>query len=146
MGEEEMKAHFMDHVYGVILSGGAGTRLWPLSRELSPKQILHLFGTDSLIRQTITRLTKWIPEDHIFIVTGKRLFEEIRNHLLTEFPPCKNLQYILEPAARNTAPAIALAAWNIVQKDPEAILGVFPSDHYIANDQPLLDAWRKQRK
>jgi len=138
-----MKAHIADHVYGVILSGGAGTRLWPLSRELSPKQILHLFGTDSLIRQTITRLTKRIQEDHIFIVTGERLFEEIRNHLLTEFPPCKNVQYILEPAARNTAPAIALAAWNIMQKDPEAVLGVFPSDHYITDDQPLLDALEK---
>jgi mannose-1-phosphate guanylyltransferase/mannose-6-phosphate isomerase len=138
-----MESQFTDHVYGVILSGGAGTRLWPLSRELSPKQILHLFGTDSLIRQTITRLTKRIPEDHIFIVTGERLFEEIRNHLLTGFPPCKNVQYILEPAARNTAPAVALAAWNIMQKDPEAILGVFPSDHYITDDQPLLDALEK---
>ncbi len=143
MEGKEMEAHIKDHVYGVILSGGAGTRLWPLSRELSPKQILHLFGTDSLIRQTITRLTKRIPEDHIFIVTGERLFEEIRNHLLTEFPPCKNVQYILEPAARNTAPAIALAAWDIMQKDPEAILGVFPSDHYITDDQPLLDALEK---
>jgi len=130
----------LEHFYGVILGGGAGTRLWPLSRELSPKQILHLFGQDSLIRQTIYRLQKLIPEDRISIVTGERLYEEIRNHLLAEYPPLKEVRFILESAPRNTAPAVALAAWQLARHDEQAILGVFPSDHFIAPDEPLLEA------
>ncbi|MCX5975391.1 MAG: mannose-1-phosphate guanylyltransferase/mannose-6-phosphate isomerase [Coprothermobacterota bacterium] len=141
--EDDLQGDPFGHFYAIILSGGAGTRLWPLSRELSPKQILHLFGADSLIRQTIARLTKLVKEERIHIVTGQRLFDEIRNHLLTEFPPCRKVQYILEPAARNTAPAVALAAWQIAKQDPKAILGVFPSDHFITDDQPLLDAVRQ---
>ncbi len=130
----------LDHLFAVILGGGAGTRLWPLSRELSPKQLLKLFGTDSLIRKTVLRLKKLIPEENVFIVTSERLLDEIRNHLLSEYPPLKKIQYIIEPAARNTGPAVLLAAWELFKKDKDSILGVFPSDHYIENDEALIEA------
>lgn len=135
-----MEGNNLEHLFGVILGGGAGTRLWPLSRELSPKQLLKLFGTDSLIRKTVLRLKKLIPEESVFIVTSERLLDEIRNHLLSEYPPLKDIQYIIEPAARNTAPAVLLATWEILKKDKDAVLGVFPSDHYIENDDALLEA------
>lgn len=125
------------------MGGGAGTRLWPLSRELSPKQLLKLFGTDSLIRRTVLRLKKLIPEEKIYIVTSNRLFDEIRNHLLSSYPQLKQVNYIIEPAARNTAPAVLLAAWELLKKDKDAVLGVFPSDHYIENDEALIEAVKR---
>lgn len=132
----------MDNFYGIILAGGAGTRLWPLSRELSPKQLLELFGTDSLIKRTVNRLTKLVPEDHVVILTSERLFDEIRNHLLSGKPSYRGVRYLLEPAARNTAPAVLFAAWRIAKEDPDAVIGVFPSDHYIERDDALLAAVR----
>lgn len=136
----------LENFYGVVLAGGAGTRLWPLSRELTPKQLLKLFGADSLIRKTILRIKRVVPEEKIYLVTSRQLFDEIRNHLLSEYPPLKNVNYILEPLPRNTAPAIILSAREISRKDPEAIIGVFPSDHYIENDEVLIEAIYKALK
>jgi mannose-1-phosphate guanylyltransferase/mannose-6-phosphate isomerase len=130
----------LENFYGVVLAGGAGTRLWPLSRELTPKQLLRLFGADSLIRKTILRIKRIVPEERIFLVTSRQLLDEIRNHLLAEYPPLRNVNYIIEPLPRNTAPAIILAAWEIIKKNPNSVLGVFPSDHYIENDDALLEA------
>lgn len=124
----------------MILGGGAGTRLWPLSRELSPKQLLKLFGTDSLIQQTINRLLRIVPEEKIYIVTSGRLLDEIRNHLVSSFPARKKVRYIVEPAPRNTAPAVLLAAYRLHRQDENAVLGVFPSDHYIEKDDALIEA------
>ncbi|MCX7831431.1 MAG: mannose-1-phosphate guanylyltransferase/mannose-6-phosphate isomerase [Actinobacteria bacterium] len=135
---EERKS--IENFYAVVLAGGAGTRLWPLSRELTPKQLLKLFGADSLIRKTVSRLKRIIPEERVYIVTSKSLFDEIRNHLLSEYPPLKKLGYILEPLPKNTAPAVILAAWEIKKIDNQAVIGVFPSDHYIEDDEALVES------
>lgn len=112
----------------VILSGGAGTRLWPLSRELYPKQLLALASERSLLQNTLSRVTGAgfgapaivCNEDHRFIIA-----EQMRQMEL----PARHV--ILEPAARNTAPAVAAAAVLLMRDDPDALLLVLPSDHVI---------------
>lgn len=126
--------------YGVILAGGTGTRFWPLSRELNPKQTLKLFGAESLIEQCIKRLLPIASEEKIVIVTGAKLRDEIRNHLVSAKPPLKGVKYLVEPLARNTAAAIGLAATYLFKLDPSAILGVFPSDHTIKDKTNFLKA------
>ncbi len=119
------------HAYGLVLAGGSGMRFWPLSRELSPKQLLTVFGSESLIRQAISRLEARIPANRINLITNERLAEELRNHLLGSDESYNKIHYIVEPVGRNTGPAIALAAASLLRKDPQAILIVFPSDHVV---------------
>lgn len=134
--EHKGKSNF----FGVILAGGSGTRFWPLSRELSPKQILKFFGTESLIRQCIARLLPIVAEEKIVIVAGGKLQDELRSHLISGKQPFKKVKYIIEPLARNTAAAIGLAATYLSKMDPSAVLGVFPSDHIIKNRSVFLEA------
>lgn len=125
-------------IYGVILAGGSGTRFWPLSREMSPKQLLRVFGTESLIWQTVKRLLPLIPQEHVYIVTNNKLADEIRTSLITEKEPFKNVGYLIEPQAKNTAPAIGLAAAYLSSINPEAIMVVLPSDHLIGDPTEFL--------
>lgn len=123
----------MSNVFAVILAGGSGQRFWPLSRELNPKQLLSMFGTESLIAQAVHRVLPFVSEDsNIAIATNERLFDELRNHLIAQ--PDRHLhgvRYIQEPLPRNTAPAIALAAATFAAQDPDAIMVVLPSDHLL---------------
>src|SRR5690606_2006742 len=116
----------------VILSGGSGTRLWPLSREAYPKQFLSLVSDNSLLAETINRLKALGPtaspivvsnEEHRFIIaaTLQQCFSEPEGEIL------------LEPVGRNTAPAIALAALQALDREPGAVLLVLPSDHVVKN-------------
>ena len=118
-------------LHAVILAGGSGTRFWPLSREQAPKQLLSVFGNDSLIVGTLERAKEVIGEDgHIHIVVSESLFDELRNHLLSHKEwRSASINYIREPAARNTAPALALAAAMIAHQDPDATIIMLPSDH-----------------
>ncbi|HEY4555299.1 MAG TPA: mannose-1-phosphate guanylyltransferase/mannose-6-phosphate isomerase [Lysobacter sp.] len=122
----------------VVLSGGSGTRLWPLSRKNQPKQFLPLVGQRSLFEETLLRVSK-LPgvsapvtvcsEDHRFMV-GEQL----------QAVGVENGGILLEPAARNTAPAIALAALHALSRDPEATLLVLPADHLIENEIAFREA------
>ncbi|MCL2324771.1 MAG: sugar phosphate nucleotidyltransferase, partial [Actinomycetia bacterium] len=121
-------------LHAVILAGGSGTRFWPLSRELSPKQMLAVFGERSLICGTIERARRVIGADGppIHIVVGATLHDEIRNHLLAQ-PTLAGvvLDYLVEPCARNTAPALALAAACVEASDPEGVVMMLPSDQIV---------------
>jgi len=125
-------------LYGVILAGGAGTRFWPLSREMSPKQLLRVFGTESLIWQTIKRLLPLIPQEQIYMVSNSKLASEIRTNLITGKEPFDKVGYLVEPEARNTAPAIGLAAVYLANMNPDAVMAILPSDHIINNQDEFL--------
>jgi mannose-1-phosphate guanylyltransferase/mannose-6-phosphate isomerase len=130
-------------LYAAILAGGSGQRFWPLSRELNPKQLLSVFGTESLIAQAVHRILPFTASGPagVRIVTNERLFDELRNHLTAQDDVAlHNLEYLLEPAARNTAPAIALAAATVEAEDPAAIMVVLPSDHLLEDTQVWADA------
>lgn len=115
--------------YAIILAGGGGTRLWPSSRASRPKQFLALGGQDSLLARTARRMEK-ICRGQIFVVTAADQVELVR----TELPELPADHIIAEPAARNTAPAIGLAAALIAARDPGATLAVVPADHHIGDD------------
>src|SRR5689334_708137 len=118
----------MPHAYGVILAGGRGTRFWPRSRRRHAKQVLAIFGQRSLIQSTVDRLAPLIPPERIWVLTNEHLREEI----VRQLPAIPPRQILAEPAQRNTAPAIGLAAHILQSLDRNAVMGVFPSDHVIA--------------
>src|SRR5512139_116805 len=127
------------HLYACILAGGSGQRFWPLSRELNPKQLLSMFGTESLIAQAVHRILPMTEGgESVLIVTNERLFDELRNHLTAQpDPELHRVRYLKEPIARNTAPAIALAAATLLAEDPDAVMVVLPSDHLLEDG----DVW-----
>lgn len=125
------------HLHASVLAGGSGQRFWPLSRELNPKQLLSMFGTESLIAQAIHRILPFVESgEKVRIVTNERLFDELRNHLTAQ-PDAElhKVRYLKEPVARNTAPAIALAAATVLAEDPDGVLIVLPSDHLLEDGQ-----------
>lgn len=127
-----------NNLYGAILAGGSGTRFWPLSREMTPKQLLKVFGAESLIWQTIKRLLPLIPQEQIFVVANNKLAGEIRTSLMTEKEPFKEVGYLVEPLARNTAPAIGMSAAYLQSINPDAVMAVLPSDHLLGNPEQFL--------
>jgi mannose-1-phosphate guanylyltransferase / mannose-6-phosphate isomerase len=131
----------MNSSYAVILSGGSGTRLWPLSRSLRPKQLLCLNGEQSLLQQTAQRLLQHVEPANLLTVTHQDHEFEVKGQL-AELSPDLVLGVLAEPIARNTLPAIAWAAHEVFKRDPDAIVGVFPSDHAIGDDDVFLAAWK----
>src|SRR3989338_2234778 len=129
------------HLYAVILAGGSGTRFWPLSRAKKPKQFLKILGKNSLLQDTIARITPLIAPAHIFIVSNKIHIKELKSQIKPFRIPSKNI--LLEPQARNTAPAICWAASQIHKMDPQATLAVLPSDHLILNKAAFLQSLRE---
>ncbi len=120
----------------VILAGGSGTRFWPRSRRARAKQVLALDGERTMIQQTMDRLTSpgqpapLATPEHVWVITNTRLSPAVCTQL--DCVPAR--QVICEPAARNTAPAAGLAAFLIERTAPEAVLGIFPADHVITDE------------
>jgi len=119
-------------IYAILLAGGTGTRLWPVSRQLYPKQLVKFIGDDSLVQSTIKRLTPVLDLEHVRIVCGEQHFHETARHLegIGLSPEGK---IITEPAGRNTAAAILLAVLHTRVEQDDAVLCVFPADHVISD-------------
>lgn len=115
-------------MYGVIMAGGGGTRFWPLSRANTPKQFLNITGEDTMINDTIKRIKSIVPTDKIIIVTNK-IQKKMLSKVIQEDIPEANV--LTEPVGRNTAACIGYAAMVIKKRCGDAVMGVFPSDHYI---------------
>jgi len=134
------------NIFGVILAGGSGSRLWPLSREMYPKQLLKLTGENSLFQSTFLRLTDVIPAKNIITITNDMHLPEIKVQL-EELDKKEEYKAIGEPAGRNTAPAIGLAALliqnNFAEKNSDPVIFVTPSDHLIQNNEAFLNAVRE---
>ena len=118
------------HHYGLILAGGRGTRFWPLSRRRTAKQVLKVMGERSLIQGTVDRLAPVIPPERIWILTN----DHLRDVIVRQLPEVPRRQVLAEPAQRNTAPAIGLAAQILQSLDPDAVMGVFPADHVVKHE------------
>jgi mannose-1-phosphate guanylyltransferase len=117
--------------YAVIMAGGSGTRFWPLSRRMRPKQFLSIGTEESLMQETVKRLIPLVPMENIRIVAGKHHVAAITEHL----PNLTADALLIEPCARNTAPCVGLAAIHIAHKNPDAVMAVLPSDHHISDTQ-----------
>ena len=120
-----------NNFFPVILAGGRGTRFWPLSRRKRAKQMLALDGDRTMIQQTVDRLLPLADAQRFWIVTNG----DLRDGIGRQLPKLAKKQIIAEPVGRNTAPAIGLAAFILQRSDPDAVIGLFPSDHVVANEK-----------
>ncbi|HEX7155436.1 MAG TPA: mannose-1-phosphate guanylyltransferase [Thermoanaerobaculia bacterium] len=119
----------------VILAGGAGTRLRPLSSDDNPKQFLRLFDGQSLLERTYDRLARLLPPERIFVSTNERYRDKSREHLPAI--PAENV--LTEPSRRNTAPAIALCSFSIAERfGDDCTMAFLPSDHFIGNEAEFV--------
>jgi mannose-1-phosphate guanylyltransferase len=120
----------LDHTYAVIMAGGVGTRLWPLSRRNKPKQMLPLLEEhQTLFQTTVKRLEGLLTPDRVYVVTVAAQAEGLRQ----QSPEIPAENFLIEPAPRGTASVIGLAAQVLRERDPEAVMAVLPSDHFIRN-------------
>ena len=130
----------------VILAGGSGTRFWPYSRKDNPKQLLNIIGDKTMLQITIDRLRKLKSTSEIYIITKQELYEPILKSI--KYINAENI--IVEPSAKNTAPAIALVAQKIFMNNKNAVMGVFPADHLIVGhnhfEKSLDSAYRLVKK
>lgn len=130
-------------MFGIILAGGSGSRLWPLSRELYPKQLLNINSDKSLLQSTFERLANFMPAENIVSITNTKHSSDVRRQLeeLAE-----NVRVLSEPLAKNTAPAIALATKFIQHEGEDPVILVVPSDHLIKNDKKFIETVKKGEK
>lgn len=117
------------HAYAVIMAGGGGTRLWPLSRREKPKQLLPLIGQETLFQSTVKRLEGLFPPERILVVTVEDQAQEMKG----QAPELPDENYLIEPAPRGTASVVGLAAMALQKRDPDASMAILPSDHFIRN-------------
>lgn len=121
--------------FAILMAGGVGSRFWPVSTRKNPKQFRDLLGSgETLIQTTFNRLSKIVPTENIFILTN----EIYRDLVYEQLPMLKAEQVVLEPAMRNTAPAVLLAGLKIYKKNKDAVMLMAPSDHWIQNEEAFL--------
>ncbi len=130
--EKNYMADSSNNVYAILLAGGTGTRLWPVSRQLYPKQLVKFIGDDSLVQSTIKRLSPVLDPQNVRIVCGEQHFHETARHM-QDIGMQADGKIICEPSGRNTAPAILLAVLHTLVVEKDAVLCVLPADHVIGN-------------
>ena len=128
----------MEHLNAVILAGGSGTRLWPLSTPSFPKQFLPLPNGRSMIQESLARVEPLVSPEHAWVVTGRSMADLVHEHL----PPVPVSHILGEPVGRNTSAAIAWAAATIAREDPQAIMAVLTADHVIRKIEVFNQALR----
>jgi len=126
------------HHYGLILAGGRGTRFWPRSRKARAKQVLSFNGDRSLIQQTVDRLRPVLAPERIWVLTN----DHLRDEIVRQIPEVPAEQILAEPAQRNTAPCIGLAAQILQSIDSDSVMGVFPADHMISRPDRYIELLR----
>ena len=131
-----------ENLYCLVLAGGRGTRLWPLSRESMPKQFLRIGEDDSLLLGTLKRAARLVVPENIQVVLEEKQLSLIEQSLQsTDFS--EKIKVITEPVGRNTAPAILLGTLGIASQDEDAVIMVFPSDHMVEDDENFRDHVRR---
>lgn len=121
-----------NNYYAIVMAGGVGSRFWPVSTTDFPKQFHDMLGSgETLIQKTFSRLSKLIPTENILILTNERY----NGLVLEQLPMVKQEQVVLEPAMRNTAPCILYASLKIQKMNPNAVMVVAPSDHWIEDEE-----------
>lgn len=119
----------MNHTYAVVMAGGGGTRLWPISRKKHPKHILPLLGERTLFQSTLDRLDGLIPPERVYVVTTLEQAQELKSQ--ASHLPVEN--FLIEPLPRGTASVVGLAAAALLKRDPDSVMLVLPADHFIRN-------------
>ncbi|UCC89766.1 MAG: mannose-1-phosphate guanylyltransferase [Anaerolineales bacterium] len=117
----------MSHFYALIMAGGSGTRLWPLSRQSQPKQAIKLIDNRTMFQHAVDRLHALLPPERVMVVTASQYVDV----LASQVPDVPRENFIIEPMARGTAGAIGLAALHLNHRDPDAVMAVLTADHYI---------------
>ena len=124
--------------YASIMAGGSGSRLWPMSRKAKPKQFHSLVSEKTLLQETYHRVVKAVKPESIFLSTTIQYVEEIR----VQLPKIPEKNYIIEPLARNTAPALGLISLKISRMDPDATISTIPSDHIVNNVDGFVNTFK----
>ncbi len=125
-----------DHLYALIMAGGGGTRLWPLSRREHPKQMLDLLGDRTMFQMAVDRLLPLLPPEQIFVVTAA---EQVAP-LAEQVPALPRENFVVEPMGRGTAPCVGLSALHLRERDPDAVMAVLTADHYIRRKETFRAA------
>lgn len=125
----------MNNYYALIMAGGGGTRLWPMSRTETPKQMLSLVEDDSMFKISVDRLSPLFLPENVFVVTGRNYVAQLRE----QAPNVPPENFIVEPYGKNTAPAAALGVTVIQKRNPDAVIAVLTADHHIANKGKFRD-------